>query len=132
MTTQDKRRHSRSQFFLLHKDGQALPVYAFRDELDVVAIPALLLDMGAGGVQVLTTADDAPVAGTYELEVRHSELLDAEMPRVRIVKAWQRQDGINVRTGFAFSDCQEVQNLLGKCLAASEHHLLRCVLHPSE
>jgi len=128
--TADKRIHPRSQYFLLNEGGHPLPVYAFREQDDPIATPALLLDMSEGGVQVLTAVADAPDAATYDLEIAHSEELGIAQKRIRIAKVWQRPDGVNVRTGFAFRDGADVQALLDKRLSESEHHLLRCVLHP--
>lgn len=130
MTTSEKRVHPRSQYFLLKEDGHPLPVYAFREKEDLAATPALLLDMSEGGVQVLTTASDAPEDEAYDLEIAHSEELGHLLKHIRVAKAWQRPDGVNVRTGFAFQDSAEVQALLSRRLSEAEHHLLRCVLHP--
>lgn len=130
MTNPEKRAHPRSQYFLLNEDGRPLPLYAFRDASEPSATPALLLDMSEGGVQVLTSAGDAPDEHDYRLEIVHTEELGAMLKNIRVSKAWQRKDGVNIRTGFAFRDTTGVQLILNKRLSEAEHHVLRCVLHP--
>lgn len=132
MNTTDKRRHPRSHFFLLNEGGQPVPVYAFRKESDTEAIPALLLDMSEGGVQVLTATDDSPEEDAYDLEIAHAEEIAPSLKAFRVVKAWQRRDGVNMRTGFAFRGEPQTVQLLQQCLSSAEHHLLRCVLHPAQ
>jgi hypothetical protein len=130
MTSPEKRRHPRSQYFLLNEDGHPLPVYAFRAEQEPSAIAALLLDLSEGGVQVLTAAGDAPEETHYGLEVVHATTSDAVGARLRVARVWQRADGVNVRTGFAFTAPKETRAALGRELSEAPHHLLRCVLHP--
>jgi hypothetical protein len=43
MEDSDKRVHTRSQYFLIKDQGEAVPIYAFRDANDVAAIPALVV-----------------------------------------------------------------------------------------
>lgn len=131
MTSSEKRRHPRSQYFLLSEDGQPLPVYAFRAEQEPATIAALLLDLSEGGVQVLTAAGDAPDEPYYGLEVVHAAKPEAVAGRLRVARVWQRADGVNVRTGFAFVAPDATSAALGQYLSAAPHHLLRCVLHPA-
>jgi hypothetical protein len=130
MTSSEKRRHPRSQYFLLHEEGHPLPVYAFRAEQETTAIAALLLDMSEGGAQVLTAASDTPDEPHYDLEVVHATMPNTLGQRLRVARVWQRADGVNVRTGFAFLAPDATCAALGRDLSEAPHRLLRCVLHP--
>ena len=130
MSKTENRIHPRSQYFLLQEEGHPVPVYAFRDADDVVATPALVVDMSDGGVQVLTSHSDAPDEAEYDLQIAHSDVLDAALAHIRVAKVWQRADGVNTRTGFAFRHGGEAPAILERYLSRAEHHLLRCILHP--
>jgi hypothetical protein len=125
----EKRAHARSQFFLLHEEGGVASVYAFRPEDAVDAIPALVVDLGEGGLQVLTANTEVPAARPYRLELALGNRLGTgkmyDMHRV-----WSRADGVNTRSGFAFEHgTDEVQDI-GTLWAQREHKVLRCVLYP--
>lgn len=130
MTKPENRVHPRSQYFLLKEDGHPVPVYAFRDANDVVATPALVVNMSDGGVQVLTSSSDAPDEAEYDLQIAHADELDSALEHIRIAKVWQRADGVNTRTGFAFRQGGETPAILERYLSKAEHHVLRCILHP--
>jgi hypothetical protein len=131
MSDTEKRAHPRSEYFLIKSEGQAVPIYAFRDEKDLAAIPALVVDLSEGGVQVLT-ADTAEVdCDEYELEIVPEEATSPRN-RIKMVKVWQRKDGLNIRSGLAFRDGEHMQSQIAELLSNASHRLLRCVLHPSD
>ena len=130
MSETEKRVHPRSEYFLIKSEGQAVPIYAFRDATDTAAIPALVVDLSAGGVQVLTTHSTELDQDSYALEIVLDPEQGSPLDRIAVVKIWDRRDGINYRTGFAFRDHGEVRTRLATLLAHASHHLLRCVLHP--
>jgi len=131
MDQADKRMHTRTQYFLIKDEKQAIPIYAFRDPSDLLAIPALVVDIGEGGVQILTTrgADLSQQAFNLEL-VDAGEPSDTELRREQIQMVWSREDGTNIRTGFAFTQGLDVGARWVQILESAPHRLLRCILHP--
>ena len=127
----EKRVHARSQFFLLHDEGGVASVYSFRPEDATDAIPALVVDLSEGGLQVLTANTDVPAARPYRLELALGGRLGSgktyDMQRV-----WSRPDGINTRSGFAFDHGTDLSQEVGALLAGSAHKVLRCVLYPRQ
>jgi hypothetical protein len=130
MVDTNKRTHTRAQYFLIKDEGQAVPIYAFRDPADVLAIPALVVNLGDGGVQVLTTHTAYVSQEIYNLELVAENPDDAKPEIAQVHRVWSREDGVNVRTGFAFSQGANVGARWLKILEGAPHHLLRCILHP--
>jgi hypothetical protein len=131
MEDSDKRIHTRSQYFLIKDQGEAVPIYAFRDANDVAAIPALVVDISDGGVQVLTTHTAELEQRVYNLDLVAGEALPAGIENLEIHRVWSRPDGVNVRSGFAFAPEKSAQSEWPKMLSGAPHHVLRCVLHPA-
>lgn len=130
MDNTEKRVHTRSQYFLIKDHNEAVPVYAFRDADDVEAIPALVVDISDGGVQVLTTHSTELKHRAFKLELVLGEALQSSLENLQIHLVWSRADGVNVRSGFAFAPGENPELALTKVLSGSAHHVLRCVLHP--
>jgi hypothetical protein len=127
----DKRIHTRVQYFLIKDDNQAVPIYAFRDAGDALAIPALLIDLSDGGAQVLTTRTAHLSHQIYSMELVVAGIADdAELERAQVEKVWFRDEGINIRTGFVFTDVAQAGANWVKILKGAQHHVVRCVLHP--
>jgi len=127
----DKRSTPRVQYFLIHQVDTYVPVYVFRSESDESAIAALVTDISDGGVQILSTVNTTLDRERYDLELLRGAPDDVEqLHRAEVRRVWSRQEGIYTQSGFSFVDHGEpIPNLLER-LAFSEHHLLRCVLHP--
>jgi len=130
MDDADKRTQPRAQYFLIKDDKEAVPIYAFREQNDVVAIPALVVDISEGGVQILTTHAASVSQQAYQLEVVTESPTSSTLERAHIEKVWSREDGVNVRTGFAFAPGDTIGLEWNAILKQAPHHLLRCVLHP--
>jgi len=131
MDQANKRMHTRTQYFLIKDDKQAIPIYAFRDPTDLSAIPALVVDIGDGGIQILTTRGVDLSQQTFDLElVDAGEPSDTELRREQIQMVWSREDGTNIRTGFAFTQGLDVGARWVQILESAPHRLLRCILHP--
>lgn len=131
MESPEQRVHTRSQFFMVLDQGTPVPVFAFREADDTLAIPALVVDISEGGVQILTTVASRPENRAYALEFVTGNAQDALAQRRYAAQlVWSRPDGINVKSGFAFKDAPGVAEVVAARLADAEHHLLRCVLHP--
>ncbi len=130
MNAADKRTHPRSQYFLVKDAGQPIPIYAFRNAADVSAIPALVVDLGDGGVQVLTAQTTELTDRVYNLELVLESPANDGLEHAKIHKVWSREDGVNVRTGFAFAPGADVSEKWAPILTSAPHHLVRCVLHP--
>jgi len=133
MENSEKRVHTRAQYFLLRSEGEQVPLFAFRSADDTDAIPALVVDISEGGVQILSTATARLDRFRYALEWVTGETQDPQPLQRPILKlVWSRPDGMNIRSGFAFeSDGTDLATLTAQ-LARSEHRILRCVLHPQE
>jgi hypothetical protein len=127
--TSEKRVHTRSQFFLVQTGGELVSFFSFRPEHAPQAIPALVVDLSDGGVQILSANSTHLSESRYLLE-----LVTGDAPQERkqypVHKVWARPDGINIKTGFAFAGNPEVTLGLQNLLYESEHHILRCVLYP--
>jgi len=131
MDQADKRMHTRTQYFLIKDEKQAIPIYAFRDPSDLLAIPALVVDIGEGGVQILTTHGANLSQQAFNLElVDAGEASGTELRREQIQMVWSREDGTNVRTGFAFTQGLDVGARWVQILESAPYRLLRCILHP--
>lgn len=130
MDDADKRTHTRAQYFLIKDGPQVVPVYAFREQDDVLAVPALVVDIGEGGVQILSSHMTELSQATYDLELVTESPTPQPLERARIEKVWSREDGVNIRTGFAFSQAGSAGTEWIEILQSAPHHLLRCVLHP--
>lgn len=130
MTETDQRVHPRAQYFLIKDAGQAVPIYAFRDPDDLYAIPGLVVDISAGGVQVLTADTDELSQAIYNLELVVNLSSDAQAEVAEVRKVWSQAEGVNVRTGFVFSQSVETDAKWSEVLRDVPHHLVRCVLHP--
>ncbi len=130
MEHSEKRTHARAQFFLVRQDHDYVPMFAFRSPDDVDAVPALVVDASQGGVQILTTVNATVEGLHYDLEVLAAESTTAPPPAWGVHLVWSRQEGMYVKSGFAFEAAGAAQDEIVALLAASEHHMLRCVLHP--
>jgi hypothetical protein len=127
--TPEQRVYARSQFFLVQADGEIVSFYSFRPENAKDAIPALVVDLSDGGVQILSATSMPLTNPKYLLELvtDKSQPSDTTLP-VHLV--WTRPDGINTRSGFAFeANPDRMQGLRG-LMEDSEHRILRCVLFP--
>jgi hypothetical protein len=127
--TSEKRVHTRSQFFLVQTGGELVSLFSFRPEDAPQAIPALVVDLSDGGVQILS-ANSTPLSESkYLLELTTGDA-HQESRRFPVHMVWTRPDGINIKSGFAFARNPEVMQGLQDMLNDSEHHILRCVLYP--
>jgi len=130
METSEKRVHTRAQYFLLRTpgDNNPVPVYSLRDADDTNAIPALVVDMSEGGLQLLTTTAVRLEDTNYRISIVTED--EAVIPQQLVHPVWTRPDGVNNRTGCAFVNPVTAQDAIAQLLKDSEMGLLRCVLHP--
>lgn len=131
MENADKRLNPRAQFFLLRQQDGYIPIFAFKAEDDPDAIAALVVDLSEGGVQILAAANTSLDSQHYQLEFTRGEPgEESSTPGCQLLRMWSRQEGMYVKSGFSFAgDAHGVRDLLSR-ITSSEHHLLRCVLHP--
>jgi hypothetical protein len=130
MDDADKRTHTRAQYFLIKDADQVVPIYAFRDPADSLGIPALVVDLGDGGVQVLSNHTAELSHQVYNLELVVGNAVEVESNPAQVHKVWSRADGVNTRTGFAFAQDCNAGVVWTKILHGAPHNILRCVLHP--
>jgi hypothetical protein len=126
----EKRVHTRAQYFLIKDHDEAVPIYAFREADDFAAIPALVVDISDGGVQVLSTDAAELSQRVYDLELVVGEALQGGIERLEVHRVWSRPDGVNVRSGFVFAPSRDPHLEWATVLSGAPHHVLRCVLHP--
>ena len=125
----DKRVNTRSQYFLVHDGSELVTYFAFRPEDAVDAIPALVVDISNGGVQVLTANTQGLAQSDYLLELVTDDTAAREK-RYAVRVVWSRPNGVNTRCGLAFAAGLVVAEETGAILAGSDHRMLRCVLYP--
>jgi len=131
MENSNKRIHTRAQFFFVRREDKYVPVFAFRPADDPAAIAALVVDLSKSGVQILSTSGAELENARYGLKLVSGEPHTAgPIHTCEVHRIWSRQEGMYVRSGFAFAAEERAMPDLMNRLAASEHHLLRCVLHP--
>ena len=133
MEHQDKRAFSRAQFFLLPQETGYVPVFSFRPSNRPDGIAAIVMDIGEGGTQVLTTLNAPVTEDRYMLECTLGADANAqEYPPVEVVRVWTRPEGMYFKTGFTFAHPVEALSALQTLLKHSEHQVLRCVLYPMQ
>lgn len=126
----DKRVSPRSQYFLLQTDGEPVSFYSFRPEDAVDAVPALVVDLSDGGLQILTANPQELTQESYMLELVINELV-GHGNKYAVHSVWSRPNGVNLRTGFAFDQGVELAEEVKAILTGTEHRVLRCVLYPN-
>jgi len=127
------RAHQRVQFFRLRTDDGFVPIFAFAPTEDVDAIPAVVLDLSEGGVQIVCSSDDFVQTAMYDCALVKADLDPAQQSESWVLRrVWSREEGMYLRIGFSFPVKMPVTSMLMTQLDHSEHHVLRCVLHPLE
>ena len=122
----EKRVHPRSEFFFLNAGGQQATIYAFRPENAGDAIPAIVVDLSEGGIQILSVTHP-PEHCQLELAVGE-KIGTGQKDALRLI--WSRPDGMNIRSGYAFKANATSLERVKKSMVESEHHIVRCVLYP--
>ena len=125
----DKRVNPRSQFFLLQSEGEPISFYSFRPEDAVDAVPALVVDISSGGLQILTADTSELAQKSYRLELVTGGRVGSGK-QYDVHSVWSRPDGVNVRTGFASDEGSTLLDEVDALLSGSEAKVLRCVLYP--
>jgi len=133
MKPSENRRHQRVQFFLVPLGTHEIrPVWVFNSPEHANALPALLVNLSAGGLQVLTELESEIPAGQYQLSFLPDEAQPILAPDDCLVQLlWtEREAGMHTRSGFAFVEQipPDLQDLLTH--ADAEKLFLRCVIMP--
>ena len=131
MEPSEKRVHTRAQFFLVRRDEDYVGVFALRSNAAPRDIPALIVDVSEGGMQVLCGPLSAPQQTLYRLTLVAAEEVESAGSDSWLVRSvWCQPDGMYIKSGLAFTaPAGRVPELMA-LLGSSEHQLLRCVLHP--
>ena len=131
MEQSEKRVHTRAQFFLVRRDEDYVGVFALRSNDAPRDIPALIVDVSEGGVQILCGPAAAPQQTLYRLELAAAPADESGAVGSWLVRSvWCKPDGMYIRSGLSFEAAAERGPDLTALLGCSEHQLLRCVLHP--
>jgi hypothetical protein len=134
MNDSNQRLHTRAPCFLLRTGSglEFVPVFAFRASDEPDAIAALVVDISVGGLQILSQSDANIQSSTFKLELIQSDIQTHAVQSLHTCEVqwvWSKSDGMYLRSGFSFRTGAERIPSLIEQLNASEHHLLRCVLH---
>jgi hypothetical protein len=131
----DHRTHRRVEFFLVpHRRGQ-VPVWVFKPVDAVEASAGLVMNLGEGGLQVLTASDDAPAHAAYEIQLLLGE--DEAVPRFRgrVTRVWTREaTSAGWLSGLCFDDAHSSAEDFIRAwqAAAPERRWVRCLLLPRD
>lgn len=133
MNPTEDRHHQRVQFFLVPLGTHDVrPVWVFNSAEHADALPALLVNLSTGGLQVLTEFESDIPAGQYQLSFLPDEAqADMTLGDCHIQLLWtEREAGMHTRSGFAFVGQMpaDLQDLLAHEDAAKL--FLRCVIMP--
>ncbi len=136
MNPSENRRHQRVQFFLVplgtHDTHEIRPVWVFNSPEHADALPALLVNLSTGGLQVLTELESDMPPGQYQLSFLPDEAqADMALGDCLVQLLWtEREAGMHTRSGFAFVGQipADLQDLLMHEDAAKL--FLRCVIMP--
>ena len=126
----DKRNHARAQY-LLHQPTPAsvsARVQSFQEEANTAGVPALVLDMSSGGLQIV--ADDSQVLthSEYALELVTEDEMPFAEGHIRLL--WSKSEGDVIRNGFEFVSGYAPLAEIEAMIRNDKHRVLRCVLHP--
>jgi hypothetical protein len=125
----NQRLHPRAQFFRLRTEEGFVPVFAFAPPSDGEAIAAIVVDLSAGGIQILCSTEDFVETSLYDCTLTTADQDQASESWV-VRRVWSREEGMYLQSGFSFSVKAPVESVLQAQLETAKHHMLRCVLHP--
>jgi hypothetical protein len=132
MNSSDKRSHARAQYLLNQATLANVSARAQASQVarKMVAIPALVLDMSSGGLQIVADDSQALAQGEYALELVTEREVPFAEGHIRLL--WSKSDGEVIRNGFefvsGFAPLAEIEAMLKN----DKDRVLRCVLHPVE
>ena len=134
-TSVDHRTHRRVEFFLVPDRREQVPVWVFKPADAVEASAGLVMNLGEGGLQVLTASDDVPAHAAYEIQLLLGE--DAAVPRFRgrVTRVWTREAAsAGWLSGFRFDDDHSAAEDFIRTwqAAAPERRWVRCLLVPRD
>ena len=134
-TSVDHRTHRRVEFFLVPDRSEQVPVWVFKPADAVDASAGLVMNLGEGGLQVLTASDDAPAHAAYEIELLLGE--DDAVPRFRgrVTRVWTREAaGAGWLSGLRFDDDRSPAEDFIRAwqAAAPQRRWVRCLLVPRD
>jgi PilZ domain len=125
----NQRLHQRVQFFRLRTEEGFVPVFAFAPPSDGEAIAAIVVDLSAGGIQILCSTEDFVETSLYDCTLMMADQ-DQACESWVVRRVWSREEGMYLQSGFSFSVKAPVESVLQAQLENAKHHMLRCVLHP--
>jgi hypothetical protein len=134
-TSVDHRTHRRVEFFLVPEQREQVPVWVFKPADAVEASAGLVMNLGEGGLQVLTASDDAPARAAYEIQLLLGE--DEAVPRFRgrVTRVWTREAAsAGWLSGLRFDEAHSPAEDFIRAwqAAAPERRWVRCLLVPRD
>ncbi len=129
----DNRRFERSQFFLVQKDRDFLPIWVFKPEHNPTGIAGVLVDVSAGGLQILIQQNAMSVGQRFEMSLINQIGDDAmRLPPGQIKLVWSHDLGTAyTKCGFVFHSytSDQISSLMTHTLDG-ENKFMRCILKP--
>lgn len=127
----DPRVHRRVEFFLVPDHNEQVPVWVFKPTDAIDASAGLAVNLGDGGLQVLTSSDDALDRESYEIQLLLGEDETVARFRGRIARVWTREAAsVGWLSGFRFlADHSSAEDFIRVYLpAAPGPRWVRCLL----
>ena len=127
----NQRLHQRVQFFRLRTEEGFVPIFAFAPSSDGEAIAAIVVDLSAGGIQIICSTEDFVDTSLYDCTLMTADQGQNQAAGSWVVRrVWSRAEGMYLQSGFSFSVKAPVESVLQAQLETARNHMLRCVLHP--
>lgn len=130
----EHRTRRRVEFFRVPAQGGQVPVWVFKPDDAIDASAGLVVDMGEGGLQVLTASDDPLDGARYEIQLLLGEGDAVPRFRGRVARVWAREAGLAGRlTGLRFEQARSDAEAFIRAWQASaaQPSWVRCVLLPA-
>lgn len=129
----DHRQHRRVEFFRVPVLQEHVPVWVFKPADAAHASAGLVMNLGEGGLQVLTASDDPPHRPAYEIQLLLGE--DEAVTRFggRVTRMWTREaTTAGWLCGLRFDDVRSPAEAFLRAYQAEDdaRRWVRCLLLP--
>jgi hypothetical protein len=132
-TAADARQHERVSFFLVPVERERLPVWVFVPESTGEGHAGVVVNMGEGGLQILTAAARPLTADLYDMHLIIGAPEDAPDFSGRVRRIWSRAVGsLGTLQGMQIESADSDAAEFLRAAAPSPHtrNWVRCVLRP--
>ena len=127
----ENRKFERSQFFLIQKENDFLPIWVFKPEDNPSGILGVLVDVSDGGIQILMQKNTLFAGQQFEMSLINQIGGDETKIHPAIIDlVWSNDVGSTyTKGGFTFNvnASQEISTLVSQTFD-TEHKFIRCIL----